>query len=185
MLKKKNEKGAITIEFAILFSVFFVILYAIIAYSIPFMLTLSLRHTAAEAAHAAIKVDPYLDKKTYLEKVSQQVTGTVNGTLEGSKTWLPSSWRSGDCDRPEANLGWIKIPSSPSFGWVSYNELNNINTPRHQIYICLQRKYNKNGATGETAIIPYLNLLGFEVPSLPKNSNGDTVLKGEAYTTHL
>lgn len=184
MLNKQGQKGSISIEFAILFSVFFVVLYAIIAYSIPLLLMLSLRHTAAEAANAALQVDPYLSKATYLEKLNQQISGTVNGTLMGSKTWLPSNWRSGDCPAPKGTK-WEKIPGTPSFGWVAYNERGNMSSPKHQLYICVQRKYNEQGAANETAIIPYLKILGLKIPSLPKDSNGDTVLKGATYITHL
>lgn len=202
MLNKRCQRGAISIEFALLFSVFFVVLYAIIAYSIPLLLMLILRHTAAEAGHAAIKVDPYLSEPTYSKRVSEQISGTVNGTLVGSKTWLPSSWRSGGCPAPKhkpvlntkpddydypqpALIQWKKLPGNPSFGWYSYNERSNISTPRHQIYVCLQRKYNTSGPANEVAIVPYLYLLGLEIPSLPKDNSGDTIFKGEAYITHL
>lgn len=200
MFDKKRQRGSISIEFALLFSVFFVVLYAIIAYSIPFLLMLSLRHTAAEAAHAVIKVDPYLSEAIYSQRISEQISGTVNGTLAGSKTWFPTSWRSGGCpapkhkptlnpkpdDAPQPNpIQWKKIPGNPSFGWYSYNERGNINTPRHQIYVCLQRKYNPSGAVNEVAIVPYLYLLGLTIPSFPKDASGDTVFKGEAYITHL
>lgn len=166
----KHQQGSVAIELAALFAVFFVTVYAIIAYSIPMLLTLSLRQISADAARAAIKVDPAA--ANYTLAVSEEVTETI------SASWLPDKWRDGDCPPPDNN-GWTALPGSPSYGYFRID--NGLpGDPRYLLHVCLQRKYNRSGADNETAIIPPLDLLIFSVPSLPTGEDGNTVLRGQS-----
>lgn len=162
LLRKQKQRGAVAIEFAVIFLVFFTVLYAIIAYSIPFLLTLSFKHISADAAREAVRVSPAT--QNYLERVSQQVYETVDNS------WLPADWRQDDCPTPGS--GWINLP--PSQEGKSYGHYRVEYSPtRYHLNVCLQRKYNK-----DTAIIPIITVFGVDIPSLPKDENGDTFLRG-------
>ncbi|WP_293780034.1 TadE/TadG family type IV pilus assembly protein [uncultured Oxalicibacterium sp.] len=54
-IKKKNQKGASAIEFALVFPLFFLIFYAIISYGMIFVAQQSLTMAAAEGARAALR----------------------------------------------------------------------------------------------------------------------------------
>lgn len=167
LLRKQKQRGAVTIEFAVLFMVFFAIIYAIIAYSIPLLLTLSFKQISADAARDAVRVSPAVeDYEDYLERISQQVYETVYSS------WLPQNWRPDGCPTPASD--WNELPSheGKSFGHYRKVQLEPLTPPRYHLNICLQREYDKN------PIIPTLTVFGFNIPSLPKDENGETFLRG-------
>lgn len=52
---KQRERGAVVIEFAMVFVMFFVVMYGIVCYGVVFALRHSLTHAANEGARAAVK----------------------------------------------------------------------------------------------------------------------------------
>ena len=167
----RQQRGAVAIEFAVLFMVFFTVLYAIIAYSVPLLLTLTFNQLSADAARAAVRVDPAIGAARY----AQAVSNVIKSEVENS--WLPENWRGGGCDNPPANTGltWDKLETP--YGFLATETLGSVE--RVQLHVCLQRKYNKGGDSTDGAIIPVLSLPGLDIPSLPKEGN-DTILRGRS-----
>ncbi len=171
-LGKQKQHGAVAIEFALLFLVFFAIAYAIIAYSLPFLLTLSFKQVSAEAARAAVQVSPVTaSPEDYLHQISRHVHNQVN------KSWLPESWVQGDCPAPETGGSWQQLHSLGGKSFGHYQEIRSepFAPPRYQLNICLQREYSK-----ANAIIPILTVFGVDIPSLPKDEDGNTTLRGRS-----
>ena len=162
-----KQRGAVAIEFAVLFMIFFAIVYAIIAYSIPFLLTLSFKQISADAARNAVRVSPVVEN--YLERISQQVYETVEGS------WLPPDWVQDGCPAPTSK--WNNLPpyGGKSYGHYRKDESAAFAMPRYHLNICLQREYNK-----DNAIVPILTVFSLDIPSLPKDENGDTFLRGRS-----
>lgn len=161
----ENQRGAVAIEFAVLFSVFFAVVYAIIAYSIPFLLTLSFKQISADAARDAVRISPVVEK--YLERISQQVYETVDGS------WLPPDWVQDDCPAPTPDWDPLPLYEGKSYGHYREDKQASFAQPRYHLNICLQREYDKN------PIIPILPVFG-GIPNLPKDENGDTFLRGRS-----
>ncbi|MEZ2745711.1 TadE/TadG family type IV pilus assembly protein [Halopseudomonas bauzanensis] len=166
-LRRRQQQGAVAIEFAVLFMVFFAVLYAIIAYSIPLLLSLTFNHLSAEATRQAVKVDPAIGAAAYAQTISKVVQDTVENS------WLPDSWRGKDrCDPPaDTGLSWTSLDSPYAF--LAAEKLGTVE--RTQLHVCLQREYSKS-----TAIIPILTVFGVDIPSLPKDAQGETFLRGRS-----
>lgn len=168
----KKQRGAVAIEFAVLFMVFFVIAYAIIAYSVPFLLTLSFKQISADAARAAVQVSPLTEtREDYLRRISQHVYDVVD------TSWLPKDWVQGNCPAPQAEDNWVTLSEIDGTSFGHYLEVRPApsSEPRYYLNICLQREYNK-----ENAIIPILTVFGVDIPSLPKDEDGNTTLRGRS-----
>lgn len=155
-VQRKNQHGAVAIEFAVLFIAFFAILYAIIAYSLPLLLTLTFKQLSADAGRAAIKADPAQAYSDYKKNISNAVTRTIE------ESWLPKHWISAGCPAPVNAITWEKLPGNPSYGYIAKD-----NNDRHLLYVCLERKYQKSGADNEKAIIPVIDIFGLKIPNLP------------------
>lgn len=170
LLRKQKQRGAVAIEFAVLFMVFFAIVYAIIAYSIPFLLTLSFKQISADAAREAVRVSPTLPTTQYIARINQQVHETV------SDSWLPGNWVQGTCPTPSTEDGWLRLHDieGKSFGHYREVRATPLAPPRYYLNICLQREYDKN------PIIPVLSVFGFDIPSLPKDEDGSRYLRGRS-----
>jgi Flp pilus assembly protein TadG len=90
---RKTVRGAVAIEFALLFIVFFALFYAIVSYAIVMMLQSAFMHAAEEGARSAIAVDrlAYSSSASYFnDGVDPQVRTTVDAALD----WLPSGSKS-------------------------------------------------------------------------------------------
>ena len=173
-----KQRGAVAIEFAMLFGVFFVVVYAIIAYSIPLLLMLTFKQVSADAARHALRVDPAVSN--YTQVLSQEVSKVVNDS------WLPDNWVGGGCPAPQAGAaGYVWQPLT-AVGGKSYGNfaLDNRDplAPRVVLHVCLQRLYNQEGSSEQRAILPTLRLFGISVPSLPEQ-DGNIVLRGETTVT--
>lgn len=70
-MQKKNTKGAVAIEFAIVFPVFFMIFYAIVTYGIIFATQQTLTLAAAEGARAAVRYPVNLKNNSVANKYEQ------------------------------------------------------------------------------------------------------------------
>ncbi|WP_137718436.1 TadE/TadG family type IV pilus assembly protein [Methylobacillus flagellatus] len=84
----KSQRGAVAIEFAIIFLLIFTLFYAIINYSLMFLLQASFAHASEEGARAAIAVDP-LAFPSDSEYISAGVIPQVRTTVGNSLVWLP------------------------------------------------------------------------------------------------
>ncbi|MFP3516083.1 TadE/TadG family type IV pilus assembly protein [Pseudomonas sp. SIMBA_077] len=82
-----QQKGAVAIEFALVFVVFFAVLYGVISYSLPLLLVQSFNHSTAEAVRRSVAVDPTsLSDAAYKKAVEDVATGVLNEKL----SWVPS-----------------------------------------------------------------------------------------------
>eukprot|EP01030_Chromulinospumella_sphaerica_P007873 gene7873-7703_t len=54
----RKQKGAVAIEFALVFVIFFAVLYAIVTYSLPLLLMQSFNQSTAEAVRRSVALDP-------------------------------------------------------------------------------------------------------------------------------
>lgn len=168
---RRQQHGSVAIEFAVLFSVFFTVLYAIIAYSIPLLVTLTFNQLSADAARAAVRVDPAIGRQQYAQAISNVVQHEVE------QSWLPENWRGSRCT-PPAGTGLTWVPLETPYGFLATEKLGSVE--RVQLHVCLQRKYNRDGGKDDGAIIPVLTLPGgLEIPRLPKDGS-DTVLRGRS-----
>lgn len=175
----RRQQGAVAIEFAMLFGVFFVVVYGIIAYSIPMLLMLTFKQVTADAARATLQVDP--GNAAYTQLLSREITKAVE------RSWLPDSWRSGNCPAPEqdaAGFSWTSLPGQngqPSYGHIALDARDPA-ALRYVLHVCVQRLYNREGASNQRAIVPTLRLLGISVPSLPEE-DGNVVIRGATTIT--
>lgn len=54
----RKQKGAVAIEFALVFVIFFAVFYAIVTYSLPLLLMQSFNQSTAEAVRRSVALDP-------------------------------------------------------------------------------------------------------------------------------
>lgn len=54
----RKQKGAVAIEFALVFVLFFAVFYAIVSYSLPLVLVQSFNQSTAEAVRRSVALDP-------------------------------------------------------------------------------------------------------------------------------
>lgn len=172
-LVRRHQRGAVSIEFAAVFMLFFVLVYAVIAYALPLLLALSLKHVSADAARVAVRVDPALSAAQYAAVVSRQID------LQVQQSWLPDNWYQGNCPAPGGGLNWQPLPAArdgESYGYLAVD--NSQAEPARVLHVCLQRFYNRDGNAQQRAIIPVIRFLGVQIPSLAER-DGQTVLRGE------
>lgn len=87
------QKGAIAIEFVMLFLIFFGLFYAMVNYALVMLMQSAFVHAAEEGARAAIAVDrlAYANNLTYL---SSGVDPRVRTVVGNSLNWLPAKPKS-------------------------------------------------------------------------------------------
>ncbi|MGF0242084.1 TadE/TadG family type IV pilus assembly protein [Rhodococcus sp. IEGM1300] len=81
----RKQKGAVAIEFALVFVIFFAVLYGIISYSLPLLLMQSFNESTAEAVRRGVAVDPTVTG--YKQVVEQRATDVLTQLL----SWIPAS----------------------------------------------------------------------------------------------
>ncbi|MFJ7284092.1 TadE/TadG family type IV pilus assembly protein [Pseudomonas sp. NPDC099000] len=54
----RKQKGAVAIEFALVFVIFFAVFYGIVSYSLPLLLMQSFNQSTAEAVRRSVALDP-------------------------------------------------------------------------------------------------------------------------------
>lgn len=167
----RRQRGAVAIEFAALFLVFFTMVYAIIGYSLPLLLTLSFKQLSAEAARSAVRVSPDLQPGAYMARISRQIQDVVDSS------WLPANWVEGGCPPPADEPGWTALPAPAGQSFGHYRKIRSTppGPPRYQLDVCVQRPYGR-----KEAIIPTLSLFGVDIPALPQDARGETVLRGRS-----
>lgn len=85
----RKQKGAVAIEFALVFVVFFAVFYGLVSYSLPLLLMQSFNQAAAEAVRQAMSVDPVTAGTAY----STQLTARAKNTAITQLSWIPTSFQ--------------------------------------------------------------------------------------------
>lgn len=81
----RKQKGAVAIEFALVFVIFFAVFYGLLSYSLPFVLMQSFNHATAEAVRRSVAVDPNTPGYATV------VQNTATSTLQQQLSWMPSA----------------------------------------------------------------------------------------------
>jgi Flp pilus assembly protein TadG len=79
---RKSQKGAVAIEFALVFIVFFAVFYGLVSYSLPLVMMQSFNQATSEAVRRSVAVDP--NTANY----STVVINTANATLTQQLSWI-------------------------------------------------------------------------------------------------
>ncbi|MBS1188259.1 MAG: TadE-like protein [Rhodocyclaceae bacterium] len=89
--RRRWQRGAAAIEFALIFLLFFVLFYAIVSYSLAMLLMQGLTQAAEEGVRAAIAVNPlaYPSDAGYLTSVET----TARNRADAALSWLPAKAR--------------------------------------------------------------------------------------------
>lgn len=88
----RREKGAVAIEFALVFTMFFAVFYGLLSYSLPMLMVQSFNQASSEAVRRCVALDP--SSATY----ATDVTTLAGQVLAQQLAWLPGSlaFRPGD-----------------------------------------------------------------------------------------
>ncbi|RON10488.1 pilus assembly protein TadE [Pseudomonas brassicacearum] len=82
----RKQKGAVAIEFALVFVIFFAVFYGIVSYSLPLLLVQSFNEATAEAVRQSVALDP--NTTNY----PQAVQDLANSVLKNQLSWVPSAF---------------------------------------------------------------------------------------------
>jgi len=82
---RRSQKGAVAIEFALVFIIFFAVFYGLVSYGLPFVMMQSFNQATAEAVRRSVAVDPTTPN------YSTVVVNTANAALTQQLQWLPSA----------------------------------------------------------------------------------------------
>ena len=128
----QKQKGAVAIEFALVFVIFFAVLYGVLSYSLPLLLMQSFNHSTAEAVRRSVAVDPTsLTDKAYKEAVEKVATDVLTDKL----TWVPSAVRDSIQKKAEYDLNnkilkvTVKLPSTALSNIMPVLKLPGITVP--------------------------------------------------------
>ncbi|MDK2352273.1 MULTISPECIES: TadE/TadG family type IV pilus assembly protein [Pseudomonas aeruginosa group] len=136
-----GQKGAVAIEFTVVFLLFFALIYGLISYSIPLLMLQSFNDAAAVGARAAVAVDP---SEPGYEALAET---RARDELLARLAWMPATWR--------ANL-------EPCAGNGQYADYVGATS---RIEVCVQYQYGDPAK----AIIPVLRFPGIgAIPNLPQ-----------------
>lgn len=80
---RKSQRGAVALEFALVFIIFFAVFYGLVSYSLPLVMMQSFNQATAEAVRRSVAVDP--NTPNY----STVVINTANATLTQQLSWIP------------------------------------------------------------------------------------------------
>lgn len=80
-----RQKGAVAIEFALVFLMFFAVFYGLLSYSLPMLMVQSFNQASSEAVRRCVALDPA--SGTY----EADVNTMVRTTLVQQLSWLPNS----------------------------------------------------------------------------------------------
>lgn len=81
----RQQKGAVAIEFALVFVIFFAVFYAIVSYSLPLLLMQSFNQSTAEAVRRSVAVDPVTPG------YAANVQATASAELTRQLAWIPAA----------------------------------------------------------------------------------------------
>ena len=83
----RKQKGAVAIEFALVFVIFFAVFYGLVSYSLPLLLLQSFHQAAAEGVRRSVALDP--STVGYPALVTQRAQAAALAQL----TWIPSAFK--------------------------------------------------------------------------------------------
>jgi Flp pilus assembly protein TadG len=83
---RKSQKGAVAIEFALVFVIFFAVFYGLVSYSLPFVMMQSFNQATSEAVRRSVAVDPTTANYPTV------LVNTANATLTQQLSWVPSAF---------------------------------------------------------------------------------------------
>ncbi|QKV62161.1 pilus assembly protein [Pseudomonas sp. 43A] len=81
----RKQKGAVAIEFALVFIVFFAVFYGLVSYSLPLLLMQSFNESTAVAVRRSVALDPAS------ANYSSAVTAAARAELSRQLAWLPGA----------------------------------------------------------------------------------------------
>lgn len=81
----RKQKGAVAIEFALVFVIFFAVFYGLVSYSLPLLLMQSFNESTAEAVRRSVALDPAS------ANYSTAITTTERTELGRQLAWLPAA----------------------------------------------------------------------------------------------
>lgn len=81
----RQQKGAVAIEFALVFVLFFAVFYGIVTYSLPLLLVQSFHQSTAEAVRRSVALDPNTPGYETLVKT------TATTELRRQTAWIPTA----------------------------------------------------------------------------------------------
>ena len=84
----RKQKGAVAIEFALVFLIFFTVFYGMVSYCLPLLMVQSFHEATAEALRRSVAVDPVAAGSGY----TNQVQTTAVQAAATRLTWIPSSF---------------------------------------------------------------------------------------------
>jgi Flp pilus assembly protein TadG len=83
---RKSQKGAVAIEFALVFIIFFAVFYGLVSYSLPFVMMQSFNEATSEAVRRSVAVDPATPGYATV------LVNTANATLTQQLSWVPPAF---------------------------------------------------------------------------------------------
>ncbi|MFJ3377250.1 TadE/TadG family type IV pilus assembly protein [Pseudomonas sp. NPDC086112] len=81
----RKQKGAVAIEFALVFIIFFAVFYGLVSYSLPLLLMQSFNQSTAEAVRRSVALDP--STANYDTAVRNIATNELTRQL----AWIPAA----------------------------------------------------------------------------------------------
>ncbi|MDU9394239.1 TadE/TadG family type IV pilus assembly protein [Pseudomonas japonica] len=81
----RRQKGAVAIEFAVVFVMFFAVFYGLLSYGLPMLMMQSFNQASSEAVRRCVALDP--NSAT----LGTDVNNLARQTLEQQLAWLPGS----------------------------------------------------------------------------------------------
>ena len=81
----RRQKGAVAIEFALVFTIFFAVFYGLLSYSLPMLMVQSFNQASSEAVRRCVALDPASENyPVHVEALARQV-------LEQQLGWMPGA----------------------------------------------------------------------------------------------
>jgi len=81
----RKQKGAVAIEFALVFVIFFAVFYGVVTYSLPLLLMQSFNQSTAEAVRRSVALDPNTPGYDTVLK------NTATAELTRQLAWIPAT----------------------------------------------------------------------------------------------
>ena len=81
-----KQKGAVAIEFAMVFIIFFAVFYGLVSYSVPLLMVQSFHQATAEAVRRSVALDPATPG------YDAALTALARNTLRQQLTWIPPAF---------------------------------------------------------------------------------------------
>ena len=148
----KRQQGAASIEFVFIFVAFFMLFYGMVTLTFPLILSATYEELSAEGLREAVTLRSYqADAYTATADRDQKEINAakIDAAVKQvvQSTWLPSKWVQ-FCDGYSSSF--LKVNGSV---WS----------------VCI-------GHNNPSSILPKINLLGFDVVSLPDKIRGEAII---------